>query len=175
MTANAMSGDKERCLRAGMDSYLSKPLQPSLLLEKLARSSGRNIVGSGTVKAAKPERESFFDVARLDESCSGSVELKLKVIDRYLATSLDSLAQISQAVARGDANAAKSAAHTLKGSSLTIGSVKVGNLCQEIEVIAASPNFGPDNLGLAEALNTELLAVHVDLKAYAEQLSDPQP
>ena len=174
MTANAMSGDRERCLRAGMDSYLSKPLQPSALLEKLANSAGRSIVGTGVTARGEERDEPAFDLDRLNESCSGNATLKLKVIDRYLATSLDSMAQISQSVASGDFNAAKSAAHALKGSSLTIGSLKVGNMCQELEVIAHSNGFGAQNIKLVQALSTELSVVHAELKAYAEKLKGEQ-
>lgn len=175
MTANAMSGDRERCLRAGMDSYLSKPLQPSALLERLAIASGRTVVGAGITPKGEEREEPAFDLDRLNESCSGSAALKLKVIDRYLATSLDSMAQISQSVASGDFNAAKSAAHALKGSSLTIGSLKVGNICQELEVIAHSHGFTPQNISLVQALSSELSAVHSELKVYAEKLKGDLP
>jgi PAS domain S-box-containing protein len=175
MTANAMSGDRERCLRAGMDSYLSKPLQPSALLEKLAIAAGRTVVGTGSTPKGEEREEPAFDLDRLNESCSGSAPLKLKVIDRYLATSLDSMAQISQSVASGDFSAAKSAAHALKGSSLTIGSLKVGNICEELEVIAHSHGFTPQNINLVQALSSELSAVHSELKAYAEKLKGELP
>jgi len=170
MTANAMSGDRERCIKAGMDSYLSKPLQPASLLEKLAAAAGRQVVGTGPTNEVPTPKKAAFDLARLDESCSGSVPLKLKVIDRYLATSLDSMAQIAQAVASEDANAAKSAAHALKGSSLTIGSAVVGEICQEIEVLSTTGKFDSDNLGLVERLHTELMTLHAELRNYVDQL-----
>jgi CheY-like chemotaxis protein/HPt (histidine-containing phosphotransfer) domain-containing protein len=171
MTANAMTGDREKCLRAGMDSYLAKPLQPPLLLEKLAKSAGRFMVGMAPSKSAEPSLVPSFDVERLNESCSGNKELKLKVIERYLATSLDSLAQISLAVASGDRNAAKSAAHALKGSSVTVGSAQIGEMCAELEIMAVSPSFGPEKLVVAEELSRELGRVHSALKAYSEQLA----
>lgn len=169
MTANAMSGDRERCIRAGMDSYLSKPLQPAALLEKLAIATGRSIVGEETPQVQEPEIASF-DVARLDESCSGNGPLKQKVIGRYLATSMNSVDQIAQAVADKDGNSAKSAAHALKGSSLTIGATKVGMMCQELETAGAASSLGQDALGLVEALRSELVAVHGLLSDYSKSL-----
>jgi len=174
MTANAMAGDRERCIRAGMDGYLSKPLQPASLLEKLAAASGRQVVGSNAPKPAPAPEAPSFDVARLDESCSGNVPLKMKVIERYLATSLDSIAQIMSAVATGDGNAAKSAAHALKGSSLTIGATKLGDLCQTMETLAASASFVPDSRPLADVLQAELKTVHSELDAYARSLGEPE-
>ena len=171
MTANAMSGDRERCLRAGMDSYLSKPLQPASLLEKLAIASGRQVIGNEALPEPEAPSAATFDISRLDESCSGNVPLKLKVIDKYLVTSLDSLVLISQAVAEGDTNAAKSAAHGLKGSSLTIGSTKVGNLCQELEIAVMSESTGRDRMELVEQLRNELMNVHAELRAYVIHLN----
>jgi two-component system sensor histidine kinase/response regulator len=173
MTANAMSGDRERCIRAGMDSYLSKPLQPAALLEKLAAASGRRLVSEEPPKSVAPKKGSF-DIAQLDESCGGSVPLKLRVIERYLATSLDSVDQIGTAIAGRDAHAAKSSAHALKGSSLTIGATKVGSMCQELETIAMSSQIGPESETLVVALRNELIAVNDVLSAYAKSLGQPE-
>jgi len=171
MTANAMTGDKERCLSAGMDSYLSKPLQPALLLEKLAAATGKSIVESIPKPKADPPKESSFDLMRLDESCSGSSPLKLKVIDRYLATSLDSLSQIGKAVESADGKGVKAAAHALKGSSVTIGANRVGAICQELETAGMSESMGDKATILTDTLRHELMTLHTDLKSYVVQLS----
>ncbi len=115
-----------------------------------------------------------FDLGRLDESCSGSDPLKIKVLERYLTTSLDSMAQISQAVVGADGQAAKSAAHALKGSSLTIGSHKIGDFCDELEELAVKPGFGADQRPLAESLRAEMMALHSEVKLYLEQLKQIQ-
>ena len=172
MTANAMTGDREKCIRAGMDSYLSKPLQPASLLEKIAHASNRELVGAGVV-SREEDQVPNLDLTRLDESCGGNPELKLKVIESYLAASLDSLAQISHAIATGDPNSAKLATRTLKGSSVTIGSIKVAALCDEIEENATSSTFGPEQIPLAESLRVALLSVNEELRAYASKLANP--
>ncbi len=175
MTANAMTGDKERCLKAGMDSYLSKPLQPALLMEKLAAATGRDIVTPEAKAVVEPERESVFDVKRLDESCSGSVSLKLRVIDRYLATSLESMSQIEQAVSEEDLKMLKSSSHALKGSSVTIGATVVGALCQGLETESAADKMGPKAFALAESLRKELNFLHGDLRIYVQEISKTNP
>ncbi len=174
MTANAMSGDRERCLRAGMDAYLSKPLQPSALLERLVKSAGRLLATQTRLNPGEQFVATKFDLGRLDESCSGSDPLKIKVLERYLTTSLDSMAQISQAVVGADGQAAKSAAHALKGSSLTIGSHKIGDFCDELEELAVKPGFGADQRPLAESLRAEMMALHSEVKLYLEQLKQIQ-
>jgi CheY-like chemotaxis protein len=174
MTANAMSGDRERCLRAGTDAYLSKPLQPSALLERLVKSAGRLLTTQARLNNEEHFVATTFDLDRLDESCSGSDALKIKVLDRYLSTSLDSIAQISQAVVGADGVAAKSAAHALKGSSLTIGSHRIGELCDELEQVSTKPGFGADQRPLAESLRAEMMALHAEVKQYLEQLRQIQ-
>ncbi len=170
MTANAMTGDRERCLRAGMDSYLSKPLQPALLLEKLAAVTGRNVVSQPVASSNTSSRESSFDLKRLDESCSGSDSLKLKVLERYLATSTEYVKQVQEAVEQQDSKMVKSSAHALKGSSVTIGANVVGNLCQDLETTSLSDPLDPIAQVLANSLQAEMVQLHVDLNQYMLEL-----
>ena len=79
------------------------------------------------------EKAALFDANRLDETCAGKATLKLRVIDRYIATVEAALTAIESAAASGDTAALSSAAHALKGSSLTIGSPLVSSLCETVE------------------------------------------
>jgi len=170
MTANAMTGDKERCLKAGMDTYLSKPLQPAMLLERLAAATGRALGEAPVAEKPEPKAEWVFDLARLDESCSGSDALKQRVIDRYLVTSVDSCKQIVGAVESQDGKGLKASAHALKGSSLTIGANTVGQLCQELEICGTSEDFGEETQAKMTSLNEQLELLLDDLKHYSENL-----
>ena len=170
MTANAMTGDKERCLKAGMDTYLSKPLQPALLLERLAAATGRTVGDAPQQEKPKPKADWVFDLARLDESCSGSDSLKQRVIDRYLVTSQDSFNQVVQSVEVQDGKGLKASAHALKGSSLTIGANAVGNLCQQLELCGTGEQFGDETKDLVDKLKEQLQMLHDDLKQYVENL-----
>ncbi|MDR3690635.1 MAG: response regulator [Fimbriimonas sp.] len=171
MTANAMTGDKERCLSAGMDSYLSKPLQPALLLEKLTAATGRHVAETLHRQAPEPKRDSSFDLKRLDESCSGSSSLKLKVIDRYLATSVDSVSQIERSISSIDHKGVRAAAHALKGSSFTIGANRVGTICQDLETLAVNEQIDDKSGALATELSHEMVLLHEDLRSYIDGLS----
>ena len=113
LTAHAMAGDRERCLLAGMDAYLPKPLRPQELLKMV-----ESLPAAGT--AAKPKVEapapaSGYDLEFALESLDGDVELLLSQMGFFLADSPMLLAQIEQATREQDPRALQLAAHRLKG------------------------------------------------------------
>jgi PAS domain S-box-containing protein len=120
LTASAMASDRERCLRAGMDDYLSKPIRS----EDLAVVLRRWVVGDG---------EEALDPAvltRLQELGSGIVE---ELLELYLADADDRLAALRSAT---DAGGALAAAHALKGGSGDVGASLVEALATEVEIRA---------------------------------------
>ena len=126
MTAHAMQGDRERCLAAGMDGYLSKPVQIDRLAEALAATPRRS-PGAGSIELpADP-----FDRATLDEMLAlpiGSV-----LVGLYTEGSAADLARLRQLVPEERWPEAARTAHSLKGSSATLGLVRVAALCAQLE------------------------------------------
>jgi PAS domain S-box-containing protein len=168
MTANAMSGDRERCLHAGMDGYLSKPLQAKELLERLAEHTTPEAVVEEEVLGVHSDDEGpVLDLDRLDEACGGKPALKRKVIERYLATSTRSLGQMREAAEAADTATLSAAAHALKGSSLTIGSALVGGHCAVVEAAARAGTV--DAEGLA-AIEHDLARLHDELGQILQSL-----
>jgi two-component system, sensor histidine kinase and response regulator len=107
MTAHALKGDRERCLEAGMDDYVSKPINPAELLaaiEKFAHS------GSDRNAPDVQERRAVLDRA------GGDVRLAHRIVELFLKTTPQLLDDIRAAVAQSDAVALAKAAHTLKGA-----------------------------------------------------------
>jgi HPt (histidine-containing phosphotransfer) domain-containing protein len=107
MTAYAMVGDRERCLEAGMDGYISKPLQP----EELFRSIETLLPGSEVAAS----REVYNRTATL-ERLGGDEDLLREMASLFLQNYPEMLTSIRSAVDAGDANALERSAHTLKGS-----------------------------------------------------------
>jgi PAS domain S-box-containing protein len=115
MTAHALKGDRERCLAAGMDGYVSKPIQAAELratLEQLVPAAkgppspnGHNGSAAGGVF----DRTALLDYVACNEA------LLHKIIDRFQEQSPKLLAAVSEAIARRDAAALQFSAHTLKG------------------------------------------------------------
>lgn len=121
MTANAMTEDRERCLAAGMDGFLSKPLQP-IELEKI-------LLRWFTYHGAE-----FVDWAALRKlAIDTSSDVVRQLIASYRSTLNQSVAKIEAAVKKGDLDGIRKTAHHLRASSATLGATKLSELCQTLE------------------------------------------
>jgi two-component system, sensor histidine kinase and response regulator len=158
LTANALSGDDEKCFAAGMDRYLSKPFTNDQLFQVLES------FGSDTIQ---PVSVATKDNAVLDEEALGRIRalhrpgarnLLAKVVGLYFSSSL-ALTEALQAAARADdATGVKQAAHALKSSSANVGAMAFAELCKDVEVAARE-----GRLDDARVLVERLLAEHTQV------------
>ena len=109
MTAHAMQGDRERCLEAGMDDYVTKPLQPRVLFSALNRWTQNESVeaeASGNIQDYSSQEEAFsmeFDDGMFGEPASDTVPVEPPIIEHSVASSLDGLpVDLPSAVSRFD-------------------------------------------------------------------------
>ena len=107
MTAHAMTGDRERCLAAGMDAYIAKPIQVHQLL---------NVLEQVAVQPPGPQHEDVFDKQRMLSSLEGDSQLLQDIVALFVQNSPKLLATIGETIARGDAVALERSAHALKGA-----------------------------------------------------------
>jgi two-component system sensor histidine kinase/response regulator len=148
MTANALPVDRERCLGAGMNDFVAKPIRPADLYEVLAHWLGP-AADTGPDRLPAPEAGpddglgllasvKGLDVARgLSYMPGGDGKIYLSMLRLYVTTQRDAQAKLRDALAAGDLEQAHRLAHSCKGSSATIGAMVVHGLAEELELALA--------------------------------------
>jgi signal transduction histidine kinase/CheY-like chemotaxis protein/HPt (histidine-containing phosphotransfer) domain-containing protein len=161
LTANAMQGQREEYLTAGMTDYVSKPIKPSALFFAIAKAVGERPNSAGTESAPKPvqdiqkassadvraddtppepdamEAVAVFDPATLAELRKDLEESELRAFLAMIpAEGTKCLNQIKAAVAAGDLDAARRAAHRLKGMASNFGASRLAAIAGRIELEA---------------------------------------
>ena len=148
LTANALPGDSDRCLAAGMDDYLSKPFTIHKLHETLAkwitgdgkRDGGRGVEAPLTTSDSAADRTHPINPAVLDGiralDNNGGQGLLGKVLSLYLSDSPKLVEGILSATQKGDGESLRMAAHSLKSSSANVGAINLSELCRKIEEMA---------------------------------------
>ena len=134
MTASALEGERERCAAAGMDAYLTKPLEPRQLEETL----NRHISGHTTdrVGGASVAGEPLLDMSRLEAlggMGDGASPLVERIIASFVVSAQDTLTAIRRALETTDPTELARLAHRLGGSAANLGAVRVSVICRELE------------------------------------------
>jgi two-component system, sensor histidine kinase len=129
MTAHAMAGDQERCLAAGMDGYLPKPIDPHKLF---------HMVESEVIAA---DSAAAIDEPDLLRRLCGNQALKARVLRVFAEDCPSRLAEIGAAIADGDAERVRRAAHALKGSSGNVAARGLADAAHALELAAATGRF----------------------------------
>jgi signal transduction histidine kinase/CheY-like chemotaxis protein/HPt (histidine-containing phosphotransfer) domain-containing protein len=146
LTANAISGDREHCLDAGMDHYVSKPLDAGRLMEAI-----QNLLATPNQKLAAPTPLVIEDIAAMIPSpdarearppmetdalldrCMGNVNTVASILDEFEQQAVANLAEITRHLQKGDCQELARVAHTLKGAAAILTAEALSDVAFKLE------------------------------------------
>lgn len=174
LTAHATTDDRDRCVEAGMDGFLTKPFDPADLyrrVESAPEPAGSTIeaaevlrtTGSGRSVAAEPDHSAGeegkgpvdLDGFRATMEAAGVGDIVEETLRSYLEESPDRIQWLAKAMASGDSEEVRKAAHALKSSSAAIGARPLAGFLQQLENAGKAGDLG----GAAECLD-QVVALH---------------
>jgi len=160
MTANAMIGDQERCLDAGMDAYLAKPVRPRLLREALQRWCSPE--PPPPLVSPPAEGNAIFDAELLHDCCGNDPLVVAEVLDSFLRSVPDSLKTILASIEADDAQELERRAHRFKGACQTLGARAMVTACTRLLAMARKNDLSHSHMAYDDLQNQwEYLKVEV--------------
>ena len=162
LTAHALAGYRERCLAAGMDGYLAKPISFTELCEAL------QLCGGSAPGTEEPPCKPLWDRGKALANSGGDATLLHELVAIFLAEAPRLVQSIHQAVERGDATGLQAAAHALKGELGCLGAAPVMERARQVEEAADVAGLPQAPAAVADLVR-DYESLLVSLRAYAEE------
>ncbi|HEV7816565.1 MAG TPA: PAS domain S-box protein [Janthinobacterium sp.] len=143
MTATATSEDRIRCIAAGMDDFISKPIQPTLMYQTIANwLPERDAAALPKPRAAAPAFKAtlagdpqVIDLSILAKLLSYNPEKVRKFAFKFLETTQQGFSDMEAALTRGDVQQVRELGHRIKASARTVGAIGMADLCESLELL----------------------------------------
>ncbi len=141
MTAHAMQGDREKCIAAGMDDYLAKPVRPKDIRDMIERWGGKIMPepkAAPPAPAVNASDEPPVDMDRMKDLTDGNTDSLCELVDMFLKQTNKQFAQMEAAIREGKADDVRRVAHSCAGASATLGMTHLVPKLRELEKLGAS-------------------------------------
>jgi PAS domain S-box-containing protein len=170
MTANVMMGDRESCLAAGMNDYISKPLHYQVMYVTLARWTHRDVSAAGQAAAEDQHMGDAPSVLDTDRAMArmGGAELYLSMLGQFIPSQGQAVQAIQDALAAADLETAERLAHTLKGVAASVGAASLAESASQLEQAINTGNASAYPQ-LIEAIAGKLSLVAAAIASYLEE------